>query len=162
MAKKIHPNKRMDDVIFFKQRSKIAKAISAGTQIVKKSTSVERLPYKKAIKFRTQRPSKLFYFAIAGMIYIYKDIKQYEAIFEKLEEGDLLVLKHEPKNKFDPCACAIYHKGSKLGYVPREFNFELLELAQAGKLFTIMIHKMNSFSDFYNWYKSPEVVITIY
>jgi len=56
-------------------------------------------------------------FHIAGFTY-------YDAVdvFEKLKIGMQLHLTHEPNNRFDPYAVAIYCGEAKLGYVPRSDN----------------------------------------
>ena len=43
-------------------------------------------------------------------------------VLSKLKAGKKLDLVPEPDNPYDPCAMAIYRKGKKLGYVPRDEN----------------------------------------
>ena len=53
----------------------------------------------------------------------------------KLKKNQLLVLKREPKNKYDDKAILILTEdGQKLGYVPQEKNEILSKLMDAGKL----------------------------
>ena len=67
---------------------------------------------------------------IAGTTFLnLKDIEP------KLKKNQLLVLKREPKNKYDDKAILILTEdGQKLGYVPQERNEILSKLMDAGKL----------------------------
>ena len=67
---------------------------------------------------------------IAGTTFLnLKDIEP------KLKKNQLLVLKREPKNKYDDKAILILTEdGQKLGYVPQERNEILSNLMDAGKL----------------------------
>ena len=67
---------------------------------------------------------------IAGTTFLnLKDIEP------KLKKNQLLVLKREPKNKYDDKAILILTEdGQKLGYVPQEKNEILSSLMDAGKL----------------------------
>ena len=67
---------------------------------------------------------------IAGTTFLnLKDIEP------KLKKNQLLVLKREPKNKYDDKAILILTEdGQKLGYVPQERNEILSRLMDAGKL----------------------------
>ena len=67
---------------------------------------------------------------IAGTTFLnLKDIEP------KLKKNQLLVLKREPKNKYDDKAILILTEdGQKLGYVPQEKNEILSGLMDAGKL----------------------------
>ena len=67
---------------------------------------------------------------IAGTTFLnLKDIEP------KLKKNQLLVLKREPKNKYDDKAILILTEdGQKLGYVPQEKNEVLSNLMDAGKL----------------------------
>ena len=67
---------------------------------------------------------------IAGTTFLnLKDIEP------KLNKNQLLVLKREPKNKYDDKAILILTEdGQKLGYVPQEKNEILSRLMDAGKL----------------------------
>lgn len=51
---------------------------------------------------------------------------------EKLHAGKKLKLVPEPENPYDPNAVALYCKGFKLGFVPREQNAELAQLLYFG------------------------------
>ena len=67
---------------------------------------------------------------IAGTTFLnLKDIEP------NLKKNQLLVLKREPKNKYDDKAILILTEdGQKLGYVPQERNEILSRLMDAGKL----------------------------
>ena len=67
---------------------------------------------------------------IAGTTFLnLKDIEP------KLKKNQLLVLKREPKNKYNDKAILILTEdGQKLGYVPQEKNEILSSLMDAGKL----------------------------
>ena len=67
---------------------------------------------------------------IAGTTFLnLKDIEP------NLKKNQLLVLKREPKNKYDDKAILILTEdGQKLGYVPQERNEILSNLMDAGKL----------------------------
>ena len=67
---------------------------------------------------------------IAGTTFLnLKDIEP------NLKKNQLLVLKREPKNKYDDKAILILtEEGQKLGYVPQEKNEILSSLMDAGKL----------------------------
>jgi hypothetical protein len=67
------------------------------------------------------------YFDIAGFAY-YDGVN----IFNELEVGDKLLLVAEPDNEFDPFAVAVYYRGCKLGYIPRDKNERVSELLMAG------------------------------
>ena len=58
-----------------------------------------------------------------------------EDIEPKIYIGDLIVMKREQNNKFDPLAILLLSKeGQKLGYVPKNKNEVLARLMDAGKL----------------------------
>ena len=57
------------------------------------------------------------HFTIAGFTYYDGCIA-----FNKLKIGKKLLLKTEPRNKYDDHAVAIYYKDLKLGFIPREYN----------------------------------------
>lgn len=163
MNKKISVFKYFHDVFELEQPSKLKNIDKPNHKVNTKSLRVKRKPFSKPIRIKTAtKPYRLYYFRVAGMRYVFKNIKSFEKVYDRLSEGDVLTIKHENKNKFDPCACEIYHKKIKLGYIPKEFNSELLYLAKKGKTFLILIHKLYSFSEFYDSYKAPEVVILVY
>ncbi len=67
---------------------------------------------------------------VAGTYYV--DLSDIEPT---LEEGQNLVLKREPDNKFDELAILVTtEKGEKLGYIPRVKNEIMARLMDAGKL----------------------------
>ena len=67
---------------------------------------------------------------IAGLIH-----HQVKAVEPQLRPGDMLSLKREPDNPYDPLAIMILTEaGEHLGYVPRAKNETLARLMDAGKL----------------------------
>jgi hypothetical protein len=69
-------------------------------------------------------------------------IKNLSKIEKYLEEGQLLDLKREPKNKYDKFAIVICNSsGEKLGYIPREKNEMMARLMDAGKSFYGKVQK---------------------
>ena len=78
---------------------------------------------------------------IAGTTFLnLKDIEP------KLKKHQLLVLKREPKNKYDNKAILILTEdGQKLGYVPQEKNEILSKLMDAGKLLFGRLDEKNWF-----------------
>ncbi|MDD7914122.1 HIRAN domain-containing protein [Polaribacter haliotis] len=78
-------------------------------------------------------------FAIAGFSYYEGAIA-----FNKLKIGKKLKLKREPRNKYDKHAVALYRKGLKLGYIPRDKNRHLsLLLKNGGVKFDARVQKVN-------------------
>ena len=74
-----------------------------------------------------------------------------EDIEPKLKKHQLLILKREPKNKYDNNAILILTEdGQKLGYVPQEKNEVLSNLMDAGKL---LFGKLNEKTWVDNWLK---------
>ena len=78
---------------------------------------------------------------IAGTTFLnLKDIEP------NLKKNQLLVLKREPKNKYDNKAILILTEdGQKLGYVPQEKNEILSKLMDAGKLLFGRLDEKNWF-----------------
>lgn len=60
--------------------------------------------------------------------------KHWDGVFElpNLKVGQKLKLKTEFDNPYDPNAIAIYRKGAKLGYVPRDQNPVMAQLMYFG------------------------------
>lgn len=48
-----------------------------------------------------------------------------KSVWERLAVGDVLALKREPDNPYDPAAIRVEWQGHKLGYVPRARNASL-------------------------------------
>lgn len=160
--KKTHPLKSSMDVIDLRQRHKIKSMVETNDKIIKKSLKIKRGPFKKAVVFKkTKKPSNLFYFPIAGIRYAFDNPKLFKKIYDKMEEGDSLDFKHEHKNPNDACAIAVYFNKTKIGYVPKEFNFELLKLSSANKSFLVLIHKLPDFDEMMDYSKTPEVVVVV-
>ncbi len=78
-------------------------------------------------------------FKIAGIEY-------YEALFvmKKIKVGDKLKLKPQPTNIHDENAVEIYYKGKKLGYIPRNANYSISVLLNAGwDIFDAYVQKLD-------------------
>jgi hypothetical protein len=43
-----------------------------------------------------------------------------EYILDHVAAGDTIILKHEPRNRYDPNAVAAYHRRRKIGYIPSD------------------------------------------
>lgn len=67
-------------------------------------------------------------------------------IFSKLKIGKKLKFKREYNNKYDKYAIAIYVKNEKIGYIPRENNFEISKIIDAWyeKIFRIRINRVST------------------
>ncbi|MDI7740567.1 DEAD/DEAH box helicase [Lysinibacillus fusiformis] len=74
-------------------------------------------------------------------------LKYYEAnkFFEIMKEGEKIVLKAEPTNKFDINAIGVYYEDNKLGYLPRRIAFKVSSLLKRGKVFNTIISKVNQY-----------------
>lgn len=53
-------------------------------------------------------------------------------VLDQLKAGKKLKLKYERNNPYDTNAVAIYYKGTKLGYVPRDHNYLPAKLMRFG------------------------------
>ncbi|MCI1665937.1 MAG: HIRAN domain-containing protein [Atopobiaceae bacterium] len=67
----------------------------------------------------------------------------------KMRVGDLLRLVPEPDNPYDAEAVAIYRKGTKLGFVPRDRNHHLAVMCHFGhrKDFELRILRLDREAD---------------
>lgn len=66
------------------------------------------------------------------------------SVFEEIKEGDKLVLKRQPDNRFDELAIPVLaQSGKKLGYVPERDNPVLARLMDAGKKLTATIESIS-------------------
>lgn len=65
--------------------------------------------------------------------------------WEDLHVGTKLQLVRENDNAFDPYAVAVYHKGLKLGFVPRMENREISKYLDMGwnNLYEVRIQKID-------------------
>lgn len=73
---------------------------------------------------------------VAGESYRQKEIK-------KCREGDPLVLKREPDNRYDPCAVAVLREnGEQIGYVPRNQAEWVSRIMDEGKRVEERINKI--------------------
>ena len=77
----------------------------------------------------------LFDSYVAGTTYI-----EDETVFDEIKEGDKLVLKREPENRFDENAILVLDgKNRKLGYIPEKDNIVFARLMDAGKYLTARV-----------------------
>jgi len=67
---------------------------------------------------------------------------QGEALWEQLEEGQSLILKREPENRYDERAVAVYWQHQKLGYVPRIDNAAISQLMDRGEPLSARIDQL--------------------
>ena len=80
-------------------------------------------------------------FNLAGFTY-YEGVD----VFDKLKIGTKLTMMAEPFNPHDHYAIAIYYKGKKLGFVPRNHNRIISKLMNYGHndIFELRINKINA------------------
>ncbi len=88
---------------------------------------------------------KYFEVDLVGIKFALKSKKEFQKAMIQTEVGCRLKLIHEPTNKYDPNAIAVYFKGVKLGYISKNNNKKILAIAQKGHtinavLTTDMIH----------------------
>jgi hypothetical protein len=94
----------------------------------------------------------LFDSYVAGTTHI-KD----ESVFDTITDGDKLILKREPDNKFDENAILVLNeKEEKLGYIPEKDNVVFARLMDAGKNLTAKV-RYNDPSGIF-----PRISIAIY
>ena len=66
------------------------------------------------------------------------------SVFEEIKEGDKLILKRQPDNRFDELAILVLaQSGKKLGYVPEKDNPVLARLMDAGKKLTASVENIS-------------------
>ena len=83
----------------------------------------------------------LFDSYIAGTTYI-----EDEVVFDEIKEGDKLVLKREPENRFDENAILVLDgKNRKLGYIPEKDNIVFSRLMDAGKYLMTKINYIDPY-----------------
>ena len=69
---------------------------------------------------------------------------------KNISAGDVLVLKREPGNRFDPLAIRVETaEGVNIGYVPREKNGILARLMDAGKLIVSKVRDKQLVDEFF-------------
>ncbi len=86
----------------------------------------------------------LFDSYIAGTAYI-----EDEAVFDEIREGDKLVLKREPENRFDGNAILVLDSQKrKLGYIPEKDNIVFARLMDAGKYLTAKVNDIDPYGSF--------------
>lgn len=87
------------------------------------------LPAKANTPLVKRQPRLLQKSAIAGVQYYQADV-----VWSDLKQGDLVLLKSEPDNRYDTDAVEVYWHGSnsesitKLGYLPRKQNYAVSQL----------------------------------
>ena len=116
---------------------------------------------KRTVKFKHIK-SQLLEFTISGMEYSVKNINEGKKLFAELVEGELVTVVHERNNEHDEFACAIYYKGTKLGYIPRTHNQSIIKLGQKNKRFSFVIKKSVDFESFYTDYVRPQILAICY
>ena len=73
------------------------------------------------------------------------------SVFEEIKEGDKLILKRQPDNRFDELAIPVLaQSGKKLGYVPERDNPVLARLMDAGKKLTATIESISVKGQYYS------------
>ena len=83
---------------------------------------------------------------VAGTTYI-KD----KSVFDGIKEGDKLILKREPDNRFDDLAILVLtQSGKKLGYVPEKDNPILARLMNAGKKLTASVDTISAKGNYHS------------
>lgn len=73
------------------------------------------------VSYNTDNKGK-FNFQITGTKFVNPESW---SILKNLEKNDEITIVHEPENKFDKNALALYFNGSKLGYIPKEVNADM-------------------------------------
>lgn len=132
---------------------------TTGSLLTFEEVSYKKKPkYRKPLKIRFRKPQFLFYFTVAGMHHAIKNIKKADKLFEQMEVGEHLKIKHENKNHFDDHALAIYYQDQKLGYVPREINKDIIKFINKNKSFTFLIHKKIDLSEFFDEQKKLQIL----
>jgi len=92
---------------------------------------------KKAKRKEQTKGSTLFLATnLAGTKYI-----KNQRIFYKFEENDFLTMRHEPDNKYDENAVALYYGDEKVGYLPEKDNKAIAALLKSGweKMFLVYV-----------------------
>lgn len=89
---------------------------------------------------------------IAGIQYY-----QAEQVWKRLDQGEVLVLKREPKNQYDKQAIEVYWRDQKLGYLPRTQNYTINQMLQNQWSFKVVLERKEL--DKTGWKK---LVISIY
>ena len=88
--------------------------------------------------FKPQQHYLLNKFSVAGFYY-YKGPE----IVQKMEAGEILNMKPEPKNVHDKYAVELHHKGTMIGYIPRSDNRHISRLLQQGLNMVCTIREVN-------------------
>jgi len=92
--------------------------------------------------FKPQQHYLLNKFSVAGFYY-------YEGpeIVQKMEPGEILNMKPEPKNVHDKYAVELQYKGTMIGYIPRSDNRHISRLLQQGLNMVCTIREVNPDED---------------
>lgn len=87
---------------------------------------------KGPIEVQNKTKMLTFQSAIVGIGYQIKNPGELESLLEKLGEYAELQVKHEPKNTHDPFALAVYFNSKKIGYIPKGWNYKIIDGAKQG------------------------------
>lgn len=96
------------------------------------------------------------------MQYALKNIRETKKVFKKIKDGTNLKIKHEPKNKFDRYACAVFFENQKLGYIPKEYSKKVIRWALKNREIALVVIRVVDFEDFYESFARPEVMLFCY
>lgn len=82
-------------------------------------------------------------FFIAGVRF-----HELNTVINDIAEGDILILKPEPSNKFDPNAVRILYSATgihyaMLGYIPKKHSSEVCAMFEVGKELECILTKLN-------------------
>jgi hypothetical protein len=80
---------------------------------------------------------------VAGTTYA----KEIDKVFPELEQGKVLRMQRDPKNKHDENAIALYYNKVRVGWVPRTLNLVISRLMDAGKAFFCRIESVELVDD---------------
>ena len=73
-----------------------------------------------------------------------------------LDSGMQLTMRRHPKNEVDEYAIGIYHKETRIGWVPMKDNLVIARLMDAGKMFTCKVVRVEPNE---RW---PKINVSIY
>ena len=140
-------------------RTITTKLIGRGLLSIQEVSVKKRPQLSKVVKIKYKKPYRTFSFQIAGMQYALTNVRETKKVLKKLKEGSLLKIKHEPKNKFDNYACALYFENSKLGYIPKDISKSVIQLAIKNREILLVVTKTVDFENFYDSFARPTVLL---
>ena len=73
-----------------------------------------------------------------------------------LDAGMILTMRRHPDNEVDQYAIGIYHKDTRIGWVPMKDNLVIARLMDAGKMFTCKVVRIDPDE---RW---PKINVSIY